>query len=155
MRFVVLLLALFIASPVIACDKAKSSNARESAESVVARTVFNRITHESMDIDAAAKAAYGCRYIFADVFGGLERAKPIAGGLPQPPIGPDGKPKSGKVVVAYIITREGVAADPVVVESTDPQLTAVALSAMESWRFQPAAFNGRVVASLAAQEFPF
>jgi hypothetical protein len=154
MRFAAMLLALSIASPVIACEAPKSKDA-ESAESIDARTVFNRITPESMDIDVAAKTAYGCRYIFADVFGGLERAKPIAGGLPDTPMGSDGKPKAGKVVVAYIITREGLAADPVVIESSDPQLTSVALTAMQAWRFQPAVFNGRVVASLAAQEFPF
>ena len=149
-------LCLSVVSPAYACDNApKTGQAPESTESILARTVFNRLTPESMEIDAAAKKAYGCRYIFADVFGGLERAKPIAGGLPDAPTGPDGKPKSGKVVIAYVITTAGVAADPVVVESSDPELTNLALSAMQAWRFQPAQFNGRVVASLASQEFPF
>ena len=108
-----------------------------------------------MEIDAAAKQAYGCRYLFADVFGGLEKAQPIAGGLPKSPSGPDGLSVSGKVSIAYIITVDGLAADPVVIESTDPRLTEVALKAMQSWRFKPASFNGRTVATLAAQEFPF
>ena len=154
MRFAVLLLALSITAPVMACEAQESRDA-ESVESIDARTVFNRITPESMNIDVAAKTAYGCRYIFADVFGGLERARPIAGGLPDTPIGSDGKLKTGKVVIAYIITREGLAADPVVIEGSDPQLTSIALTAMQAWRFQPALFNGRVVASLAAQEFQF
>ena len=157
MKLVVLVLAILLAivSPAFACNGASKASESKSTETVLARTVFNRITPESMEIDAAAKKAYGCRYIFADVFGGLERAKPIAGGLPKAPTGPDGKAKTGKVVVDYIITTAGVAADPVVVESSDPQLTSVALTAMQEWRFQPAVFNGRVVASLAAQEFPF
>jgi hypothetical protein len=122
---------------------------------MLARTVFNRISPESLEIDAAAKKAYDCRYIFADVFGGLESAKPTAGGLPKAPIGSDGQPMTGKVVIAYIISVDGLAKDPVVIESTDPQLATVALAAMQGWRFQPASFNGRSVASLAAQEFPF
>lgn len=156
MRFVaaVLMLSLAFALPSFACEKPASSGG-ESSESVPARTVFNRITPEGLETDAAAKKAYGCRYIFADVSGGMERARPTAGGLPKAPIGADGRPKAGKVLVAYIITVEGVAADPVVIESTDSQLTDAALEAMQAWRFQPASFNGRAVASLAAQEFPF
>jgi hypothetical protein len=122
---------------------------------MLARTVFNRIMPESLEIDAVAKKAYDCRYIFADVFGGLEKAKPTAGGLPKTPVGDDGQPILGKVVIAYIITEDGLAKDPVVIESTDPQQTTAALAAMQEWRFQPASFNGRSVASLAAQEFPF
>ena len=156
MKFVssVLTLCLILVFPAFAC--AGSANAgHESTEAMLARTVFNRISPDSAEIDAAAKRAYGCRYIFADVMAGLDRATPIAGGLPQAPLGPDGSQKHGKVVVAYIITATGMAGDPVVLESSDPQLTAAALSAMEQWRFKPALFNGQVVASLAAQEFTF
>jgi TonB family protein len=155
MRFVAAVLMLSLALPGLACEKPSPSSGGETPESILARTVFNRITPESLEIDAAAKNAYGCRYIFADVSGGLERAKPKAGGLPKAPIGSDGQPKAGKVLIAYIITADGVAADPVVLESTDGQLTETALQAMQAWRFQPASFNGRAVASLAAQEFPF
>ena len=158
MRLMALALVLFFTavSPSVACDKAASAKpGEESTESMLARTVFNRITPETLELDAAAKKAYDCRYIFADVFGGLERARPTAGGFPKGPVAPDGKPIAGKVVITYIITVDGVAKDPVVIESTDPQLTAVALAAMQEWRFQPASFNGRPVASLAAQEFPF
>ena len=161
MKFLTKILVLFFIciSPSFACDTQAKTGApisgKESTESILARTVFNRITPESMEIDAAAKKAYGCRYIFADVFGGLEKAKPIAGGLPKAPNGSDGQSMSGKVSIAYIITVDGLAADPIVIESTDPQLTEVALKAMQSWRFQPASFNGRTVATLAAQDFPF
>ena len=149
------LLLLFAAiSPSFACDRTSGTNSGdETTEAMLARTVFNRITPESMEIDAAAKKAYGCRYIFADVFGGLERAEPTSGRLPEPPIDSDGKPITGRVLVAYIITVDGLAKDPVVIESTDPRLTSVALAAMQGWRFKPANFNGRPVATLAAQEF--
>jgi hypothetical protein len=161
MTFLTKLLVLFFicVSPSLACDTeaetATSISGKGSTESILARTVFNRISPESVDIDAAAKKAYGCRYVFADVFGGLEKAQPIAGGLPEAPSGPDGLLLSGKVLIAYIISVDGLAADPVVIESTDPRLTDVALRAMQSWRFKPASFNGRVVATLAAQDFPF
>lgn len=158
MRLVASVLIFFLASvsPSVACDKATGTkSSEESTDSMLARTVFNRITPETLELDAAAKKAYDCRYIFADVFGGLERARPTAGGLPKAPVSPDGKPIAGKVVIAYIVTVDGLAKDPVVIESTDPQLTTVALAAMHDWRFQPASFNGRPVASLAAQEFPF
>ncbi|TZF79810.1 hypothetical protein FW784_14165 [Lysobacter lacus] len=147
---------LALSHSAVACDGQKDTSAKpESTEQTLDRTVFNRLSPESFAIDSAAKKAYGCRYIFADTFGGLQRAKPTAGGLPPAPVGPDGSPKVGKVVVAYIVTLEGLASDPVVVESTDPELSEVALAAMKEWRFEPARFNGRPVASLAAQEFPF
>jgi hypothetical protein len=161
MKVLIKILALFFicVSPSIACDTAAKAGTsiagKESPESILARTVFNRITSETMHIDRAAKKAYGCRYIFADVFGGLERAQPIAGGLPKAPTGPDGRSVLGKVSIAYIITTSGLAADPVVLESTDPFLTEAALKSMQAWRFKPASFNGRTVATLAAQDFPF
>ncbi|TZF80434.1 energy transducer TonB [Cognatilysobacter lacus] len=153
---VICLALLVVSHTAVACEGKNETSAKpESTDQMLARTVFNRLSPESFAIDSAAKKAYGCRYIFADTLGGLQSANPTAGGLPAAPAGPEGSPRVGKVVIAYIVTLEGVASDPVVIESTDPQLTEVALAAMKEWRFEPARFNGRPVASLAAQEFPF
>ena len=158
MRSVVIAIILLagLAPPAFGCGKdSKTSKSAESTESMRARTVFNRMSGDTLQIDMALKAAYGCKYIFADVLGdsSMQKAKPIAGGLPGPTAGPDGRPLIGKVVVGYIVTVEGVAADPVVLESSDPRLRQAALEVMTHWRFNPATFNGKPVATLAVQEF--
>ena len=86
----------------------------------MARTVFNRITPDSPEIDAAAKKAYGCKYIFADVLGELDRAEPIAGGFPGGITCVCWTGKTGEVVSAYVVWNVGLAANPIVIESGDP-----------------------------------
>ncbi len=123
----------------------------------MARLVMNRLTPESFQRDQEIKRQYGCKYIIADApdSPALERAQPIAGGLPDAPLGPDGEPVNGKVLIGYIIGVDGLAHDPIVLESTSPILTDTALTAMKEWRFVPGKFNGRIVATLAAQNFSF
>ncbi|MGC3980201.1 MAG: TonB family protein [Steroidobacteraceae bacterium] len=141
-----------------ACESPSKSGAKkESTESMLARTIFNRATAETSQMDQALKKAYGCKYIFADVLNDsiMNRAKVLAGSLPGRQLDADGMPKSGKVVIGYIITTSGVASDQVVLETSSPALTAAALESMKQWRFEPATVNGRIVASLAVQEFLF
>jgi TonB family protein len=154
--FICLLLALPLTG--IACEKGESTNSPgESVESMLGRTVFNRITKQTSEIDAALMTSYGCKYIFANVADtpALTRPKPIKGSLPKAPIDAQGNRIVGRVLVGYIVSLDGLVMDPVVLESTDPRLTEVALESMKAWQFTPATFNGMKVATLVAQEFIF
>jgi hypothetical protein len=153
MRLLVLATLLLISHVSSACENPKSTTHAD----VMARLVMNRLTPESFQRDQEIKRQYGCKYIIADApdSPALERAQPIAGGLPDTPLAPDGEPVYGKVLVGYIIGMDGQAHDPVVLESTSPILTETALAAMKEWRFVPGKFNGRTVATLAAQNFVF
>jgi len=120
--------------------------------------VYNDIGGDaSVTLDRAIKGAYGAHYTIVD----MDRAKgysgprPTAGELPSTAAGPSGEPLAGYVLAAYIVTVEGVVADPVILKATDKRLGDVALEAMRRWRFSPATLNGSAVASTAAQEFTF
>jgi TonB family protein len=61
----------------------------------------------------------------------------------------------GSVLVAYVITPDGQATDPVILKSSDERLDTFVIQAMEDWRFAPAKLNGATIATIAAQEFDF
>lgn len=155
-----LLICLLLALPLsgIACEKGESANQPgASVESQLARTVFNRITKQTSEIGTALMKSYGCKYIFANVPDTpvLTRPKPIKGSLPAAPSDAQGNRIVGRVLVGFIVSMDGLVLDPVILESTDPRLTKVALESMKAWQFTPATFNGMKVATLAAQEFNF
>jgi TonB family protein len=155
-----LLIFLLLALPLtsIACEKGESiDQPGEPVKSQWARTVFNRITKQSSEVDAALMKRYGCKYIFANVAdtSALTRPKPVKGSLPATPADAQGNRIVGRVLVGYVVSIDGLVMDPVVLESTDPRLTKVALESMKAWQFTPATFNGMTVATLAAQEFNF
>jgi TonB family protein len=79
----------------------------------------------------------------------------VMGGLPGTAHSADGEPLEGYVLVAYIISAEGLVEHPVVIKSTDAALNPTALAAMEEWRFAPGTLKGQPVATTAAQEFKF
>lgn len=120
--------------------------------------VYNDIGGDAdVTLDRAIKAAYGPRYAIVDTgrSAGYSGPSPTAGSLPRAAAGPAGKPLSGYVLAAYIVTALGEVADPVILKATDPRLRPVVLEAMRHWRFKPGRLNGQPVASTAAQEFVF
>jgi hypothetical protein len=62
---------------------------------------------------------------------------------------------SGSVLVAYIITAEGLIASSYALKSTEPALAKVAVERMEEGRFQPAQLDGKLVSTTAASRFSF
>ena len=54
-----------------------------------------------------------------------------------------------------MITAEGSVIEPSVLTSSDKQLSATALKAMATWRFEPATLNGVPISVIAGQEFTF
>jgi len=155
---VLMCLLLLLPMSGIACEKGKSAeHPNESTESMLARTVFNRVTKDTSAIDEALMTSYGCKYIFANVADtpALTRPVPVEGSTPGAQSDDKGNRIVGLVLIGYIVSVEGLVVDPVVLESSDPRLTKAALESMKSWRFTPATFNGMKVATLVAQKINF
>ena len=81
--------------------------------------------------------------------------KPVAGVLPRTASSKSGDPLSGYVLVAYLITAEGRAAEPRILKTTDERLNGVAIQAMSDWRFVPATLKNVPIPTTAVQEFNF
>lgn len=108
--------------------------------------------------DDGYKNAIGPRFQFRDIRTDdtrLVRARPLAGGLPAAAFTADGERIGGRATVAYVISREGLAIEPRIVQMDDPRLEPTLLAAVRGFRFQPATLSGRAVASLASQQFAF
>jgi len=108
--------------------------------------------------DDGYKNAMGPRFQFRDVRTDdtrLVRARALAGGLPPAAFTSEGERIAGTATVVYVISSEGLAIEPRIVQMDDPRLEPTVLAAVRAWRFQPATLSGRAVASLASQEFAF
>lgn len=120
-------------------------------------TIYNHVTKEGGPHDQAVKDAYAPKFTIVDIAdsSAYTRPKPTAGSLPKEARDEAGSSVSGYVLIAYIVTIDGRATEPVVLKSTDKRLDSTALKAMEAWRFQPARLNGKPISTTAAQEFHF
>jgi TonB family protein len=119
--------------------------------------VYNSAAAGDTPLDRAIKKVYADQYTIEDISAaaGYVPPKPTAGGLPRTVRNEAGEPLEGKVLVAYIITDEGLVSDPVVLHSSDEELNRTALDAMKEWRFFPGTRKGEPVPTTAAQEFVF
>jgi hypothetical protein len=108
-------------------------------------------------LDRAIKDAFAAKYTIVDTSRAAGYAEPdaTAGDLPKTATDEQGQYLAGYVLVAYIVTADGLVAEPVVLKSNDERLSKVALDAMAHWRFTPGKLNGVAVATTAAQEFNF
>jgi TonB family protein len=108
-------------------------------------------------LDRQIKEAYGARYRVVDTreSEGYAEPVPVAGQMPTSPLIEPGHLLGGYVLVVYIVSDQGLVADPVVVTSSDRRLSQAALQAMAQWRFKPGTLKGAAVATTAAQEFSF
>jgi TonB family protein len=118
---------------------------------------YDHITKAGATVDAIVNAALGGKYTILPIEDSpaYTDAKALAGTMPRFARADSGEVLKGYVLVAYVVTAEGRAADPVVLKSTDERLGAIALKAMGDWRFTPARLNGTPIATTAAQEFKF
>lgn len=122
--------------------------------------VYNVVSASPQDRvrDERFKRALGPAFQFRDIGregSGYVSAKPIAGGLPSAAYAVDGTPLTGEAMVAYVITVEGLAVEPRLVDISDERLRPTVLAAVRAWRFEPATVAGKPVASLAGQAFRF
>jgi hypothetical protein len=121
--------------------------------------LYNRVHGKVTELDKMIEAAYAPKFNLISVPDDKEtfygRPEAREGGLPNVARMPDGKLLGGYVMLGYVITAEGRATEPVVLETTDERLNATAIKAIDEWRFAPGAFEGKAVAVTAAQEFRF
>ena len=120
--------------------------------------VYNHITEEGGTLDQLVHRTYDPSFKVVDISDrGNVYVPPQmkAGDPPEAPMDAAGKPIVGKVVVLFIVTMEGTVAQPVILQSTDPRLSAAALGALALWVFQPARVNGQSVSPTGGQEFSF
>jgi len=120
-------------------------------------TVYHRVTKDGGPIDEQVATALAVRYTVVPVedSSAYINAKVTGGSLPHSAKSASGEALSGYVLVAYVISAQGHAIDPIVLKSTDPRLDPFALQATKTWRFDPAKLNGLPIATTAAQEFNF
>lgn len=119
--------------------------------------VYNNSEAGDTPLDRAVKKAYAEKFTIKDTTAaaGYLPPKPVMGGLPATAQTAEGESLEGYVLIAYIITAEGLVEQPVVIRTTNEVLNQTALAAMEEWRFAPGTMKGKPVATTAAQEFKF
>jgi len=119
--------------------------------------VYNNSEAGDTPLDRAVKNACAEKFAVTDTTAaaGYASPKPVMGGLPATASSADGEPLEGYVLVAYIISAEGLVEQPVVLRTTNEALNQTALATMEEWRFAPGTIKGKPVATTAAQEFKF
>lgn len=142
MRSAFLFLALAICTAVHAADKP---------------VVYNKADGGDTPLDRAIKKAYAEKFTIEDttIASGYASPKPTSGGLPRTALNEAGEPLAGYVLIAYIVTAEGLASDPVILNSSNEEVNRTALDAMKEWRFVPGSIKGKPVRTTAAQEFVF
>ncbi len=123
------------------------------------RDVYNSVTKgQDSKFDALAHQTLDGRFHVIDLTDGSPRwgrhAHPLSGSMPPTPL-IGGKPLHGYVMIAYLVAPNGRAEAPTIVQSTDPQLAKIALAATETFRFEPAFVDGKIVETVAMQEFKF
>ena len=106
---------------------------------------------------ASVNAALGQKYTIKEITDSpaYTDAKAISGSSPQSAKSDSGEELKGYVLIAYVVSAEGTAVDPVILKTTDERLNKIGLGAMTDWRFQPARLNGKAIPITAAQEFNF
>ena len=110
-----------------------------------------------VELDRAIKDAYGPNYTIINTTrsDGYVEPAPVSGEMPSSPKNEIGQRMAGYVLVSYLVTAEGLVADPRVLKTTNDALSRVCLEAMLGWRFTPGKLKGAPVATTAAQEFTF
>jgi hypothetical protein len=145
------LLAIALAAAVLALPAARGQQTSKPV-------VYNNLEGDgSKELDRVIKEAYAKAYLIRDTrpADGYVEPEATAGTLPKEATDQAGQPLVGYVLAVYIVDADGRVAHPLVIRTSDPRLSAVALNAMAEWRFTPGQLNGTPVATTAAQEFTF
>ena len=113
---------------------------------------------EPSKFDPLAHKALDAHYDVVDVDPAkraFESPKATAGTMPSTPTDNKGSPIHGYVLIAFVVTASGRAESPTIVESTDTQLSQLAIAATNSWRFKPGEVDAKAECVAAMQEFKF
>lgn len=81
--------------------------------------------------------------------------KPIEGPKPHYPAELEDTGREGSAIVSITVEADGTVSDAAVKSADDPAFGAVALNAIQGWRFEPARENGQAVATRIDAPFKF
>jgi Gram-negative bacterial TonB protein C-terminal len=120
-------------------------------------TIYNQVSDGSAEMDTLVNAALAPKFTIVDIPASTDYVppKPLVGHVPRTARTQTGALLGGHVLIAYVVTAEGRAAEPVILKTADPQLSRIALAALADWRFAPATLKGTPISTTAAQEFIF
>ncbi len=134
-------------------EPARAAASQTPAEKPV---VYNHITESGAALDRVVHRTYEAEFKvvdFRDQDGVYFPPQLKYGFPPKAPADSRGVPITGKVVVIFIITKEGRVVKPVIIQSTDRRLNPRVLEALDQWAFEPARVNGRDVSTTGGEEF--
>ncbi|NND96552.1 MAG: hypothetical protein HKN47_04385 [Pirellulaceae bacterium] len=136
---------------------AVASTAWAADDSIIYLCEGENATEEHDEIERKTRAVFSSDFTIVDVANDTNYVDPelIAGGLPKTALSDSGQQLEGSVWVAYVVTTDGRAVEPRVLETTDQRLNTTAFNALNKWRFAPAKFNGVAVQTAAATPFSF
>ncbi len=119
--------------------------------------VYNNMSDAMADLDAAANEALSPKFQIVELRSRPGFAPPTAlsGEFPSVARSKSGDVIGGTLLLAYVVTSEGKAIEPVVLKTSDFRLNSTAIRGMSTWRFTPATLNGVAIATVAAQQFDF
>lgn len=145
------------ADDILAVLLPKHPGAQTAADMPDKPIVRNHIARQASPLDEMIHKTYEAKFTVVDMRdpSNFVDPKPIAGGLPPSFKTATGEELKGYVLLAYVVSTEGRAIEPVILKSTDERLNPISLKAVEDWRFEPARLNGTAISTTAAQEFYF
>ena len=121
--------------------------------------VFNHIVHQRTEVDDLVHQHFEKLYEVVDIDDREHAYTPPKGiygfGTPSPPFYSNGHCISGKVLILYVITIEGLVTSAYVATSTDPLLSKFAIERINVRRFRTAQVDGQSVSSVAATQMTF
>lgn len=131
-----------------------------AAKSAGATTpVYLRTDDRVARVDAMLARAYSSTHritVLSTQAPGYEgHGKPLAGAAPVGPKDDKGEPIHGYVLIGGVLNPDTTMSPTRVLISTDERLSNAVLEAMRAWRVEPPKFEGKPVAELFWQEFPF
>jgi hypothetical protein len=150
---IILTVGLVVGAPGIGAPR--SAAAQTGGEKPV---IYNHVLEPGEPLDQLVHQTYDATFQVVDFTDrDLIYTPPhlMTGAPPGAPVDASGKAIEGKVDAFFIITPVGQVANPVVISSSDPQLSAAVLEALAHRVYAPARIDGRNVATTAGEEFVF
>ncbi|HTU00497.1 MAG TPA: energy transducer TonB [Candidatus Sulfotelmatobacter sp.] len=120
--------------------------------------VYNHVTAAGAALDRLVHQTYDSKWQVIDISdrdGTYTPPRLQVGPPPRPVLDAKGAAIQGKVMAFFIIAQDGHVQDPVIVQASDPRLGPAVFTTVVGWVFEPARFNGRIVAVTGGEEFDF
>jgi TonB family protein len=125
---------------------AASARAQQSTATASKPTLYNPVEKGGSRWDPVVRRAYAVHFKVIDRPGTqFTLPTPKSRALPRP-IYASGQLITGDCLLAFVVTADGHAVDPIILESSDRRLNSSVLAVIRDWRFTPARLDGSPVA---------